>query len=124
MEWRRDALIYAELGMGFFIVSFVTLFVGLVGFPLFVLRSDEFIKIIMTMVGIICSSPPLLLAWLTYDKIVRVLRENRDPPTRWAKALEWLGYFLGLFIAGLMLYIANRKIEYSRSTSAQRDVQY
>ncbi|MEM3828554.1 MAG: hypothetical protein QXP36_05010 [Conexivisphaerales archaeon] len=115
-EWREDALIYAELGMGFYIVSFVMLFVGLVGFPLFFLRSNEFIRIIMAIIGIVCSSPPLLLAWLTYDKIVKVLRENREPSTKWAKTLEWLGYFLGLFIAGLMLYIANKKIEYSKPT--------
>lgn len=117
VEWRRDVLIYAELGMGFYIVSFVMLFVGLVGFPLFVSRSEEFIRIMMAMAGIVCSSPPLLLAWLTYNKIVRVLRENRDPPTKWAKTLEWLGYFLGLFIAGLMLYIANKKIENAKKAS-------
>jgi len=115
-EWRKDALIYAQLGMGFYIVSFVMLSVGFVGFPLFFLRSDAFIRIIMTVIGIVCSSPPLLLAWLTYDKMVKVLMENRDPHTKWAKTLEWLGYFLGLFIAGLMIYIANKKIEYSKHT--------
>lgn len=115
-DWRRDALIYAELGMGFYIVSFVMFFVGSVGFPLFLLRSDIFIRIVMTMIGVVCSSPSLLLAWLTHDKIVKVLRDNRDPSTKWAKTLEWLGYFLGLFIAGLMLYIANKKIEYSKPT--------
>ncbi len=113
-EWRKDALVYAQLGMDFYIVSFVTLSVGLVGFPLFFLRGDEFIRIIMTIIGIACSSPPLLLAWFTYDKIVKALREDRDPPSKWAKTLEWLGYFLGLFIAGLMLYIANKKIEYGK----------
>jgi hypothetical protein len=51
-----------------------------------------------------------------YDKMVKVLMENRDPHTKWAKTLEWLGYFLGLFIAGLMIYIANKKIEYSKHT--------
>jgi len=118
-EWRRDALIYAELGMGFYITQFVLLFAGFIGFPLFILRSEElFIRIITTMVSIFLSSPPLLLAWLTYDKIVKVLKENRDPSARWAKTLEWLGYFLGLFIAGLMLYIANKKLEYCRSTQA------
>jgi hypothetical protein len=74
------------------------------------------IVILMTVIGIVCSSPPLLLAWLTYDKMVKVLMENRDPHTKWAKTLEWLGYFLGLFIAGLMIYIANKKIEYSKHT--------
>jgi hypothetical protein len=79
----------------------------------FLLRS---LDILMTVIGIVCSSPPLLLAWLTYDKMVKVLMENRDPHTKWAKTLEWLGYFLGLFIAGLMIYIANKKIEYSKHT--------
>jgi len=78
-DWRKDALIYAELGMGFYIVSFVILSVGFVGFPLFFLRGDEFIRMMMIMIGIVCSSPPLLLAWLTYDKMVKVLRQNRDP---------------------------------------------
>jgi TRAP-type C4-dicarboxylate transport system permease small subunit len=113
-EWRRDALIYAKLGMGFYIVSCVISSIGLIGFPLFFSKSDVFVRILMTIIGILCSTPPLLLAWLTYNKIVKVLRENHAPSTKWAKALEWLGYFLGLFIAGLMLYIANKKLAYAK----------
>jgi len=113
-EWRRDALIYAELGMGFYIVSFVMSLVGCISYPLFFKRNVGFYMIIIIIIGVLYSLPSLLLAWLTYSKMVKVLKKDRDPHPKWAKALEWLGYFLGLFIAGLMLYIANKKIEYSK----------
>jgi hypothetical protein len=109
-EWRRDALIYAELGMGFYIVSFVMSLVGCISYPLFFKRNVGFV-IIIIIIGVLYSLPSLLLAWLTYNKMVKVLKKNRDPQPKWAKALEWLGYFLGIFIAGLMLYIANKKLE-------------
>lgn len=118
-EQRQDALLYAELDMGFYIVSFVMFLVSFVAYHVFFMRNVGFYIIIIVMVGVLCSLPPLLLAWLTYNKMVKILKEGRKPSTRWAKALEWMGYFLGLFIAGLMLYIANRKIEHSKPKTPQ-----
>ncbi|MEM1551676.1 MAG: hypothetical protein QXH03_03290 [Candidatus Bathyarchaeia archaeon] len=104
---RRDALIHAELGMGFYIVSFAIFFWVFFLYPLFFFETAlNFLAI-----GILSSSPPLLLAWLTHIKIVKLLKEGSEPSIKWAKSLEILGYFLGLFIAGLMLYIANKKLE-------------
>jgi len=113
-ERRHDVLIYAELGRGFYIVSFAIFLWVFFLYPLFFFNffySKTTFDLLVLVIGILSSLPPLLLAWLTHIKIVKLLKEGREPSIKWAKSLEILGYFLGLFIAGLMLYIANKKLE-------------
>jgi hypothetical protein len=107
---KRDYVLYAEMGMGFYLVSFVLYVWPFLFLPLFFrfepLSYGEWRVLI---VGLIPACVPLIQAYLTYAKIVKVYRENRKPSKRWVEALEILGYFLGFFITGLMLYIADRK---------------
>jgi len=108
----RDALIYAQLGMYAFLGSFIILAIGVFALPLFLLKrlliAEPFV---MIGGGILCTFPSLLLVWLTNQKLIRPLRMNREPTKKMRTTLEILGYFFGLFVGGIMFYIANRKID-------------
>jgi len=108
----RDALIYAQLGMYAFLGSFIVLLIGVFVLPLFLLKrlliAEPFL---MIGGGILCTFPSLLLVWLTDQKLIRPLKMNQEPAKKLRTTLEILGYFFGLFVGGIMLYIANRKID-------------
>jgi hypothetical protein len=116
----RDVLIYVELGKGFFIVSSAA-YIALWSYPIILstihggMSALAYLFAVISIVPI--SLPPLILAWATHRQLIKPLRENRMPSKGWRTALEVAGYFLGLFVAGLMLWIANRKIDnISKST--------
>jgi len=108
----RDALTYVELARDFYVVSSALFLLGFFIYPIIFFRNaaPDFLVFVLVM-GFLSSLPSLLLAWLTHNKIIKLLKEGEKPSIKWAKSLEILGYFLGLFIAGLMLYIANKKLE-------------
>lgn len=107
----RDVLIYAELGMYAFVAGFIMAVAVFSISPVYFAREMlDLGHLLRTLLGILVASPPLIFAWVTYQKLVRPLRKNKEPSKRWRAALEILGYFLGLFVGGIVLYIANRKI--------------
>jgi hypothetical protein len=61
--------------------------------------------------GIPFAFVPLVLAVLTYVKMMRPLKANVAPSKKWASALEILGYFFGLIACGYVLWFANSKIK-------------
>jgi len=108
----RDALIYAQLGMYAFLGSSIILAIGVFVLPLLLLKRLLIAEpLLMIGGGTICTFPSLLLAWLTRHKLITPLKTNQEPTKKSRTTLEILGYFFGLFVGGIMLYIANQKID-------------
>ena len=104
-EYLHDALIWAELAMAAFVGFFIFVILALVVGPWLLVGWKA-----IWIPPILLSSVPLILATLTYVKIMQPLKANSVPSRKWASILEVLGYVFGLFFGGILLWIANKKI--------------
>jgi len=97
-EYLHDALIWAELAMAAFMAFFTFIILGLVVGPWLLVGWKA-----IWISPILLSLVPLILAILTYVKIMQPLKVNTVPSKRWASVLEILGYVFGLFVGGVLL---------------------
>jgi len=101
----HDALIWAELGVAAFAAFFTIIVLEVIQVILFAGWNVIWIS------AILLSFVPLVLAILTYEKIMQPLMTNVVPSRRWASFLEIAGYVFGLFVGGVLLWIANKKVK-------------
>lgn len=114
-EFFKDALIWAELGMAAFAAFFTVMIIESISVIIFT-SSFSFRYMLSVLVFpllsfLLLSFVPLILAVLTYVKIIRPIRANTVPSKRWSSILEILGYVFGFLVGGILLWVANKKVK-------------